>query len=144
MLNFIKNQKLQIKTKNLKYRKKQTIDKRIKELLDNLTKEEKESIGIIKKSEPKVEEPKIDIDVFKSKEFLTEAIDLYYRDKGQKLTNLSKFSMIKLKQIIAKRNIPFPELIKFYNKAIDNMFNMYSDSNSDKIKSFERNGNNFT
>jgi hypothetical protein len=41
------------------------------------------------KSEPKVVELKIDIDVFKSKEFLTEAVDLYYRDKGQKLTNLS-------------------------------------------------------
>jgi hypothetical protein len=78
------------------------------------------------------EEPKIDLDVFKSKEFLTAAVDLYYRDKGQKLTNLSKFNMTKLKQIIVKRNIPLSELVKFYNKAIDNMFNMYSDPDSDK------------
>jgi hypothetical protein len=46
--------------------------------------------------------------------------------------------MIKLKQSIVKRNIPLSELVKFYNKAIDNMFNMYSDSDSDKIKKLRK------
>ena len=73
------------------------------------------------------------LDEFKSKELLTEAIDLYFRDKGGEITNLSKQNMAQLKEGITRRNIPLPELAKFYNKALDNAFNMYSDSNNDKI-----------
>ena len=73
------------------------------------------------------------LDEFKTKEFLTEAIDLYFRDKGKKITNLSKQNMAQLKEGITRRNVPLPELAKFYNTALDNAVNAYSDSNSDKI-----------
>ena len=75
----------------------------------------------------------ISIDAFTSKEFLLESIDLYYRDQGKKLTNLSKFNQTKLIEIVAKRESPLNDLKGFYNLAIDNMKNMYAHSDSDKI-----------
>ena len=44
----------------------------------------------------------ISIDAFTSKEFLLESIDLYYRDQGKKLTNLSKCNKQKLIEIVTK------------------------------------------
>ena len=75
----------------------------------------------------------ISIDAFTSKEFLLESIDLYYRDQGKKLTNLSKFNQTKLIEIVAKQEIPLNDLKGFYNLAIDNKKYMYAHSDSDKI-----------
>ena len=93
-----------------------------------------------KKAAPKAK-PKNDnysLDDFKSKEFLVEGIDLYYRDKGKKISNLSKQNMAELKEGIIKRNIPLDELVKFHNMAIDNEFRKYKDSDSDKIKKLRK------
>ena len=93
-----------------------------------------------KKAAPKAK-PKNDnysLDDFKSKAFLVEGIDLYYRDKGQKLTNLSKASMEKLREIVLRRKIPLNELVYFHNMAIDNEFRKYKDSDSDKIKKLRK------
>ena len=73
------------------------------------------------------------IDAFTSKEFLMNGIELYYRDQGKKLTNLGKVNKQKLIEIVARREIPLNDLKHFYNMAIDNKRNMYSDSDSDKI-----------
>ena len=78
------------------------------------------------------------INDFKSKEFLQEAIDLYYRNKGQKLTNLSKMNFDRLQSIIEKRNIKLTDLKEFYNKAIDNKFYYYNDSTSPKIEKLKK------
>ena len=93
-----------------------------------------------KKAAPKAK-PKNDnysLDYFKSKELLVEGIDLYYRDKGKKISNLSKQNMAELKEGIIKRNIPLDELVKFHNMAIDNEFRKYKDSDSDKIKKLRK------
>ena len=78
------------------------------------------------------------LDDFKSKAFLVEAIDLYYRDKGKKISNLSKQNMAELKEGIIKRNIPLDELVKFHNMAIDKEFRKNKDSDSDKIKKLRK------
>lgn len=98
----------------------------------------------IKKPEPEPEPTKqndITLDDFKSVEFLREGIDLYYRDKDQHLTNLQKFNMEKLKNIVIKRKINLDELVNFYNLGIKNMIEMYKDSNSDKIKKLRKKWN---
>ena len=84
-------------------------------------------------TEPKTES-KIKIEDFKNVDFLREGIDLYYRNKNQHLTNLSKFNLERLKEIIKKREIKLDELSKFYNKAIANAIDMYKNSDNEKMK----------
>jgi hypothetical protein len=114
------------------------------ELLKMFNKLDAEKAAIEEESEPKAS-PKANqnndnysLDDFKSKEFLKEGIDLYYRDKGKKISNLSKQNMAELKEGIIKRNIPLDELVKFHNMAIDNEFRKYKDSDSEKIKKLRK------
>lgn len=61
---------------------------------------------------------KLTISSFKLVGFLREAIELYYRHQGKRLTNLSKSNMTRLHGIIERHNIPLKDLKQFYNDRI--------------------------
>ena len=75
----------------------------------------------------------VKIEDFKNKEILLEAIELYFSDKGQYLTNLSTFDKKGLILIIQKHKIKLTDLKIFYNKAIDNRLETYANSTGDKV-----------
>lgn len=61
---------------------------------------------------------KLTVNSFKLAGFLREAIELYYRRDGKRLSNLSKANMTRLHRIIEQRNIPLKDLKQFYNDRI--------------------------
>jgi len=67
-------------------------------------------------------EPKLSFRDFKSISLLREAIYLYFRDRGEKLTNLGKSNAERLKEIIERFKINLNDLGKFYILAIQNAY----------------------
>ena len=59
-------------------------------------------------------------------------IVLYYRDKGEETSDLSKQNMSQLKEGIKKRNLPLDELVKFHNVAVENDYRKYKDADCDQ------------
>ena len=80
-------------------------------------------------------------DFLKSKQFLVEAIKLYYSDKSMVISNLDRTNIQGLKKLIIKKNIPIDELVKHYNQGIDNALYFESINNNnfeDDIKRTEK------
>ena len=73
-------------------------------------KEKRDKAGVIT-----VADADLTIDTFKNIGTLRGAIELYLRNRNQRLTNLIKATGNKLKEIIKKYSIPLPELKKWYN-----------------------------
>jgi hypothetical protein len=80
-------------------------------------------------------------DFLKSKQFLVEAIKLYYSDKSMVISNLDRTNIQGLKKLIIKKNIPIDELVKHYNQGIDNALyfeSINNDNFEDDIKRTEK------
>ena len=107
----------------------------VQEVPNNKTKEQpKNTCRCIrpKKSEikepeykPEIKEPEIKKTIVQNNKFkynkyyLKDAIDIYFAHKDQKLSNLGRMSIDRLKEVITRRNVSYNDINKYYNGKID-------------------------
>jgi hypothetical protein len=149
----IPKQHLVIKKNPTEKNKLRPIEKPIKQseitFNDILQQQEEPIEKPIEKPKMKQQKPSkvLKFEDFKDVDFIRRAIDLYYSHKGQKLTNLGKFSRAKLKEIIERRKIDLNELSNMYVLAILNSYmnkpeipekykKMIADVKTDKLDKF--------
>ena len=59
---------------------------------------------------------------------MKDAIDIYFAHKDQKLSNLGRMSLDRLKEVITRRNISYNDTNKYYNGKIDHDIETAEDS----------------
>jgi hypothetical protein len=102
----------------------------------------KEEMKQMKQEAPKqtpviIDEPinKLNLDSFKMVNRFRDAIQMYYANKGQRLTNLDKSNFEKLKQIVIKRNIDINDLAKFYIRELERQIERLTPKDKDAYQS---------
>ena len=86
----------------------------------------------VKKKKTPIEEPQ---DVkFKDKRIFVRSLETWFSLKGQRLTNLPKFTIDKLYSFIPKYNIDIHKLIDIYNEQLTTLIDTYGDDTRPHIR----------